>query len=166
MKRQFRENEVGRALERMNLPSAVTRDSVVAGVVARRGRPIRLVPVPHRVLRGNHFGMWLARVSDDVIVFTDDTSDMHATHIVCHEIAHMELHHDREPVGDTTLDPAQLRDLAPSVGSSEIVSAFGRSNYSSKQEYDAELLATHIMARVNRRGGNGDERAARILGSF
>ncbi|MFD4369711.1 hypothetical protein [Rhodococcus sp. NPDC058521] len=166
MKRPFRGNDVARALERMNLPSAVTRDAIVAGVAARRGRPIQLVPVPHSVLRGNHFGMWLARISDDVIVYTGDTSDTHATHIVCHEIAHMELHHDLAPIGDTTLDPAQLRDLTPSVGSSEIVSALGRSNYSTRQEYDAELLATHIMARVNRRGGNGDERAARILGSF
>lgn len=166
MKRPLRRNEVARALERMDLPSAVTRDAVVAGVAARRGRPIELVPVPHRVLRGNHFGMWLARVADDVIVYTGDTSDTHATHIVCHELAHMELRHDQAPVGDTTLDPVQLRELTPSVGPSEIVRAFGRSNYSTQQEYDAELLATHIMARVNRRGGNGDERAARILGSF
>jgi len=159
-------DRIGAVLARMNLPSVVDRDSLVASVAWRRGRPIRLAPVPHRLIPSNHYGMWLARVSDDVIVYTDDTSDVHATHIVCHEIAHMELGHDHDAIGDTTLDADRLRGLEPVVGSSAVLGAFGRSNYSSEQEYDAELLATHIMSRVSRRTANVDERTGRILGSF
>lgn len=166
MKRLGSNDPIGGALARMELPSVVTRDVLVASVAQRRGRPIRLVPVSRRVIPGHHYGMWLSRVCDDVIVYTDDTSDVHATHIVCHEIAHMELGHDRDSVGDTDLGPDRLRDLEPVVGSSRIVGAFGRSNYSSRQEYDAELLATYIMSRVSRRRTSTDEQAVRILGSF
>lgn len=166
MKRLSGRDLIGATLTRMNLPPVVTRDALVASVAQRRGRPIRLVPVSRRVIPGNHYGMWLARVSDDVIVYTEDTSDVHATHIVCHELAHMELGHDRASVGDTELGPGRLHDLEPAVGSSRIVSAFGRSNYSSRQEYDAELLATYIMCRVSRLRTSTDERAVRILGSL
>ncbi|GAF50426.1 M48 family metalloprotease [Rhodococcus wratislaviensis] len=161
-------NHLRRIVAEMGIPVPWNRDQLVAGVAARRGRPIHLVPVSHSLVQGGHSGLWLARAEDDVILYAAGTSDVHATHIICHELAHMELGHDRTALGDRSVDATALSKAAPSVDPSSVVTALGRSNYSSAQEYEAELLATLLMAR---RGGNTsaattDPRASRILGSF
>ena len=162
-------NHLRRIVAEMGIPVPWNRDQLVAGVAARRGRPIHLVPVSHSLVQGGHSGLWLARAEDDVILYAAGTSDVHATHIICHELAHMELGHDRDTVGDTSVDSTVLSVTAPSVDSARVVKMLGRSNYSNDQEYEAELLATLIMA--GRRAGTsddtvGDARVSRMLGTF
>jgi hypothetical protein len=161
-------NHLRRIVAQMDLPVPWNRDELVNNVARRRGRPILVVPVAHALVRGGHFGLWLARATDDVILYAAGTSDVHAAHIICHELAHMELGHDRTAIGDTSVDSRVLAEAAPSVDTTDVVKVFGRSNYSNDQEYDAELLATLIMSgrRSTMCDTGGDPRASRILGTF
>ncbi|SEE29120.1 hypothetical protein SAMN04490220_7268 [Rhodococcus jostii] len=162
-------NHLRRIVAEMSIPVPWNRDQLVADVAARRGRPIHLVPVSHALVQGGHSGLWLARADDDVILYAAGTSDVHATHIICHELAHMELGHDRDAVGDTSVDSTVLSAAAPSVDTARVVRMLGRSNYSNDQEYEAELLATLIMAGRRSRTSDdtvGDARVSRMLGTF
>ncbi|MBV6759779.1 hypothetical protein KV605_25370 [Rhodococcus opacus] len=162
-------NHLRRIVAEMGIPVPWNRDQLIGSVAARRGRPIHLVPVSHALVQGGHSGLWLARADDDVILYATGMSDVHATHIICHELAHMELGHDRDAVGDTSVDSTVLSAAAPSVDTAGVVKMLGRSNYSNDQEYEAELLATLIMAgrRVTTSGVTaGDARASRMLGTF
>ncbi|MBC2642738.1 hypothetical protein H5400_28410 [Rhodococcus wratislaviensis] len=162
-------NHLRRIVAEMGIPVPWNRDRLVADVAARRGRPIRLVPVTHALVQGGHSGLWLARDDDDVILYAAGMSDVHATHIICHELAHMVLGHDRDAVGDTSVDSAVLTEAAPSVDTARVVRMLGRSNYSNDQEYEAELLATLIMAGRRARASDaalGDARVSRMLGTF
>ncbi|NLU83299.1 hypothetical protein HCA44_10960 [Rhodococcus sp. HNM0569] len=160
-------------VDELSLPSGWRRDTLVAAVAERRKRSITLVPVRAELVQYGHSGLWLAREHDDVVLYADHTSARHATHIVCHELAHMLLRHDEDPAtradaGDTrgpgsTDVLAEVRAAVPTAGTVRAV--FGRSSYSDRQEYDAELLATLVMSTM-RSHGSADRTASRIVGSL
>ena len=113
-------------------------------LAARRGRPIRLLPVAG--LTGV-CGLWIATDTTDLICYERDTTRPHQEHIVLHELAHVLC--DHYPVSlpgehDTTalfpdLDPAMVR------------AVLGRAGYSSAEEREAETLASLIRQRATTR---------------
>lgn len=130
--------------------------SLCAELSARRGRPIRKLPVPD--LNGV-CGLWIATDTADLIAYEQHTTVPHQDHIVLHEIGHMLC--DHFPV---TLSPAeQARLLLPDLDPNMIRRVLGRAGYSSVEEQEAEFLASLLGQHV--RPPRHDESAAGRLRS-
>ncbi|GAB2720348.1 hypothetical protein [Nocardia thraciensis] len=138
---------IRKALERLPIPDPWDRDRFVATVAELRGRPITLVPIGALGVVESPCGLWLMREDDDVIVYEGGTSEYHIDQIVCHEVGHMVLGHDRAyPAGDGgPPGDATLRALLPDIDPSAVRAVLGRSGYGSGMEREAELFATMVM---------------------
>src|SRR5919202_1513955 len=128
-----------RALE---LPERVDLDGLVAAVAARRHHPIVLCPVRGRPVP---CGMWIAAESRDYIFYEADTSPLHQTHIILHELAHAVLGHDPARIAH----PELLRELLPDLGAHLLESVLERASYARPDEQEAELLASLLLSRLS-----------------
>ncbi len=112
---------------------------------ARRGRPIRLLPIelqcPHL------YGLWLATDVADLIVYEAHTSKPHQEHIIAHELSHMICgHHSGGTMGDGTAGQ-----LFPDINPDVVRGMLRRSGYSDHDEQEAETMASLILTRYRRR---------------
>lgn len=121
-----------------------------------RGRPITLRAVEARSLAGagcgTGSGLWIARRADDVILYGTDTTPWHAEHIICHEIGHMLLAHDRPDSDDTEV---AWHELMPSLSPRTILDVLRREDYASPRERDAETFADLVMVQASLRPSRG-----------
>lgn len=147
-------------LGRVPIPYPWDPQEYVHRTAEHRGRPIIVHEVDAARLAGSGCstgsGLWIAREHDDVILYGAGTTDWHAEHIVCHEIGHMLLEHDRmagEP--DNMLDPPLLR-LMPSLSPDAVRAVLRRQDYGTDHERDAETFADLVMveATLPRRNGS------------
>jgi hypothetical protein len=139
-------NEELLALAReLPIPVPWHRDVFIANIGRLRGRPIRLVPTDTAALADSPCGVWLCSEGEDVILHEAGTSDYHIDQIVCHEIGHMLLGHDRGC--DDTASPARsaLEQLMPDIDPATVRAVLGRSDFRADQERDAEMFASMIM---------------------
>jgi hypothetical protein len=111
-------------------------------IAARRGRPIRLVPMAG--LTGV-CGLWIATDTTDLVCYERDTTRPHQDHIILHELSHLLCEHF--PVG---LPAALLPDLDPAM----VRTVLGRAGYSTAEEREAETLASLIRQRATTRAGD------------
>ncbi|WP_314175805.1 hypothetical protein [Streptomyces winkii] len=122
-------------LRDLRLPDSFDVPTLCAELSARRGRPIKQLPVPNL---SDVCGLWIATDTADLIAYEQCTTVPHQNHIVLHEIAHMLC--DHYPV---TLSPAeQARLLLPSLDPDMVRRVLGRTGYSSVEEQEAEFLAS------------------------
>ncbi|HEY3682482.1 MAG TPA: hypothetical protein VGL93_05560 [Streptosporangiaceae bacterium] len=139
-----------------DLPRPVPFDvhTLCEGVAARRGRPIRLIPMSG--LTGM-CGMWVATDTMDLVFHESSTTPPHREHIILHELAHILC--DHYPV---SLDPAERAAmLMPGLDPALVRRVLGRAGYSTAEEREAELLASLIRQRdVPSRTLNGRLRGA------
>jgi hypothetical protein len=124
------------------------RQRFVDTVASVRERPIRLIPVTSELLggvtcAGTTCGLWLARDTDDLLVYGSDTSAYNTDQVICHEIGHMMLAHETSPHADFHIE--QLASLTPSLANSTILRVLGRSDYDEQAERDAEAFADLVM---------------------
>jgi hypothetical protein len=113
------------------------------GIASRRGRALRLQPVPGLTATAP-CGLWISLPGTDYVVFDPDTSRLHAEHIVLHELSHMLCDHSISmDMGSSTL-ARLMPDLAPET----VARVLGRVSYPTAQEQEAELLASLIRARA------------------
>lgn len=92
-------------------------------------------------------GIWLATDDADYVFYERNTSPLHQRHIICHEIGHVIQGH----TATRTLDPSWARLLMPELNQHQTVRILGRDTYSTDNEYEAELIATLILQRAERR---------------
>ncbi|WP_228837423.1 hypothetical protein [Nocardia amamiensis] len=139
--------EIQQVLELLPIPDPWDRNQFVENVAELRGRPITVLPL--RILGSieSPCGLWLVRKHDDVIIHEDATSEYHVDQIVCHEIGHMVLGHDRTYQGGVdTPEADQLFRLAfPDIDPSTVQAVLGRSAYESGPEREAEMFASMVM---------------------
>ncbi|WP_327287546.1 hypothetical protein [Streptomyces sp. NBC_01198] len=114
----------------------------------RRGRPLRLIPLPRADTEGSGIcGAWIACADADHVYYSVVTSAVHQRHIVLHELAHILLGHRRtdEP------DPAGLEQLFPDLDPAMVARLLARSGTGADtvREQEAELLACLIWQRFN-----------------
>jgi hypothetical protein len=128
----------------IEVPAPFEREVFVATMAARRGRPILLRTMPTPASPDHPYGVWKATPEVDFIYVDTTSSPWHQDHVVCHEIGHMLWGHT---ASDTELDKALLPDLDPTT----VLWMLGRHDYTSKQEQQAEMMATVILARAGRR---------------
>ncbi|MFI6696267.1 hypothetical protein ACIBLA_31850 [Streptomyces sp. NPDC050433] len=128
-------------LRDLELPDSFDVPTLCAELSARRGRPIKQLPVPDL---SDVCGLWIATDTADLIAYEQNTTVPHQNHIVLHEIGHMLC--DHYPV---TLSPAeQARLLLPSLDPNMIRRVLGRAGYSSVEEQEAEFLASLLGQHV------------------
>ncbi|HZM76424.1 MAG TPA: hypothetical protein VFC19_11885 [Candidatus Limnocylindrales bacterium] len=109
-------------------------------VAARRGRPIRLIPVSG--LTGV-CGVWIATDTTDLILYERETTLPHREHIVLHELSHLLCRHF--PVSMPLA--AQAQPLLPDLDPEMVRLVLGRAGYSTVEEREAETLASLIRQR-------------------
>lgn len=124
-------------VDRLNLPVPFSVDALVDEIAAQRQRPIRLFALsPGMVV--NACGLWIATDTHDEIYVEEKTTPLHREHILLHEIGHILCDHE---AGEDTSSLARfLPDLSPEL----IQRLLARTNYTSQQEQEAELVASLI----------------------
>ncbi|MFE4632504.1 hypothetical protein ACFRJ1_03870 [Streptomyces sp. NPDC056773] len=127
-------------LGRLELTHPFSLDGLCERIAEQRGRPIRLHPLPKEAAESGVCGLWVGTADVDYVFYEAQTTLLHREHIVLHEIGHILFgHHSLEaPAGD------------PSAGS--VPTVLGRTNYTTRQEREAEMLASMIRTRTGTRG--------------
>jgi hypothetical protein len=126
-----------------------------ARVEALRGRPIRLVGVAGRTLP---CGLWVETDQADLVFYAEGTGPAHQRHIIAHELAHIALGHTGAEV---TARSAEL--LFHSVTPTAVLRMLSRAGYDTRQEREAELLATLLLqGRPRSAGPAEDQRVQRL----
>ncbi|AXB42862.1 hypothetical protein [Amycolatopsis albispora] len=122
-------------LRDLPLPVPFDVHALCEQVAARRGRPIRLLPMSG--LTGV-CGLWIATDHTDLIFHESETTPPHREHIILHELAHVLCDHH----------PAAGQALLPGLDPAMVRRVLGRAGYSSAEEREAELLASLIRQRA------------------
>ncbi|MEU7176389.1 hypothetical protein ABZ949_33480 [Micromonospora tulbaghiae] len=125
-------------LRRLDLPHPYSLETLCAHLVAYRRRPLRLHPLPLQAVAAGACGLWIATDTDDHIFYEQRTARSHQEHIVLHEIGHMLF--DHHALTDAGALKALFGDLSPRL----VSRILARTNYSTSQEQEAEMLATLI----------------------
>lgn len=129
-------------LGHMDLTHPFSLDAVCARIAEQRGRPIRLHPLPPEAAESGVCGLWVGTETVDYVFYEAHTTPLHREHIVLHELGHILFGHH-------SLDARETDGRAPVV--------LGRTNYTTRQEREAEMLASMIRIRT---AGPGHPRTA------
>lgn len=132
-------------LGRLELTHPFSLEGLCERIAEQRGRPIRLHPLPKEAAESGVCGLWVGTADVDYVFYEAQTTPLHREHIVLHEIGHILFgHHSLEaPAGD----PAGTGGTDGSVPT-----VLGRTNYTTRQEREAEMLASMIRIRTGTRG--------------
>ncbi len=115
-------------------------EELCALLTVRRGRPVlpEAAPLPSTIA-----GVWVANERTDYLFYAQDAPRPHQEHIVLHELAHLLCGHKSGPAQVELLRTL----LFPHLDPTRVRSALGRARYDTRQEREAELLATLIEHR-------------------
>ncbi|UQA92295.1 hypothetical protein [Streptomyces halobius] len=114
----------------------------------RRGRPLYLHALPMQTVMAGAYGLWLGTSVDDHIFYEQQTSRVHREHIVLHEIGHILFDHR---TSDTV--ESWTGQLLPDLDLGLVGRLLGRTNYSTSQEREAEMIASLMRTRMDSAGG-------------
>lgn len=128
----------------LDVPEPFDLDELIRRVVARRGRPIELMPFA--TAPGDPVGIWIATRAKDYICYEATTSKLHREHIILHELGHVLCGHQSKD--DSAAVLASL--LMPSLDPAVVHRALARTVYSEPDERQAELFATVVLASAGR----------------
>ncbi|MFI8100441.1 hypothetical protein [Streptomyces sp. NPDC086023] len=116
-------------LGQLDLSHPFSLDGLCARVADRRGRPIKLHPLPKEAAESGVCGLWVGTATVDYVFYEAQTSRLHQEHIVLHELGHILFGHN-------SLEGEDVAGDAPVI--------LGRTNYTTRQEQEAEMLASMI----------------------
>ncbi|MCX5405714.1 hypothetical protein OHA37_17695 [Streptomyces sp. NBC_00335] len=135
-------------VQHYDVPHPFEVEDLCAAVAAERGRPLTLLPMPADFADGSGIcGMWVSMGAADLVYYTPVASRPHQTHIILHELAHILLDH-REP---SVPHPEMLAQLFPDLDPEMVTRLLGRgrTKATTRQEQEAELLASVMWQRFN-----------------
>ncbi|MEU8568977.1 hypothetical protein AB0C51_11555 [Streptomyces pathocidini] len=135
----------------LDLPRPFSVEALCRNLAEQRGRPLHLHVLPPRLAAAGACGLWLATDTDDHIFFERRTTRTHQEHIVLHEAAHLLFDHGGLGDGPPDGPDALLGDLDPRL----VRRLFARTGYTTRQEREAETLASLIRTTAMRRDGLG-----------
>lgn len=121
-----------RLVQTLDIPKVSEIRALCEVVARRRQRPIELLPVAFS--DGSLCGLWIATDVGDYLAYEQNTSAVHQEHIVLHELGHLLCGHNEN--GSFTAE--LFRHFEPEVA----LGALGRTNYSTVEEREAELVAS------------------------
>ncbi|MEW2413216.1 hypothetical protein AB0953_05780 [Streptomyces sp. NPDC046866] len=120
-------------LGHLDLTHPFSLDALCARIAEQRGRPIRLHPLPKEAAESGVCGLWVGTAGVDYVFYETQTTPLHREHIVLHELGHILFGHH-------SLEGEENDGQAPVV--------LGRTNYTTRQEQEAEMLASMIRIRT------------------
>lgn len=123
----------------LRLPRPFSVEAFVRELAAQRDRPIYLKTLPAGT-GTTACGIWLRTDTHDEIFFEEQTTPFHREHIILHEVGHMLCGHEADGAELAT----ELGRYLPNVSPELIKRMLGRTNYTSDQEQEAELVASLI----------------------
>jgi hypothetical protein len=160
-----------RRLENIAIPNPFDLDIFCAAMAAHRGRRLTLRPMPG-LSAGAPCGLWISVQTADYVFYDPETSQLHAEHIVLHELSHMLSGHTtgvNAGVDSKGSSGDGIGRLVPDLDPRTIDTILGRASYTTAQEREAEMLASLIRARsalgtaTSRRSGDTLGRVADVL---
>lgn len=153
-----------RIADQVRLPMPFSISGFRDHVSEQRGRPLHLHALPPEAASAGACGVWLATTEDDHIFYEQHTSALHQEHIVLHEFGHMLLDH-RPAAQDAAAHDGALRAVLPDLDPRLIGRLFGRTDYSTLQEREAELLASLLRTGPGRPPHSGRHDPVASLGA-
>ncbi len=143
----------------LRLPDPFSVPALCDAIAAQRGRTLYLHPLEKPAgVPDMPCGMWVATDVADHVFFEQQTSTFHQEHIILHELGHMICGH--------TLP--MLDEIDPADGPELVQQALRRTSYNTRQEQEAELVATLILERGQQINGEpvteSDRRLGKALG--
>jgi hypothetical protein len=158
-------------VDRLAIPESLEVSTLIERLGNERGRPLRLraVPLPRTTV-----GVLVSTEAEDVILVERGTSRIHQNAIAMHELGHLLVGPDGEPLASGLLTPPHSRDeddvramsaLLPSLDPQLIRSVLGRryryadGDPGARAEGAAELVATMILERAWRPSAQASSRA-------
>jgi hypothetical protein len=130
-------------VEGLDLPSPFDIQGFCSSLGHARRRPIHLIA--RTLPAGGPSGVCVSTSTGDYVFYELHTSPFHQNHIVLHEVAHLLCEH-QAVVSNHEL--CQL--LFPDLDAHLIERVLGRTCYSGSAEQEAELIASLILAKVER----------------
>ncbi|MGP4002860.1 hypothetical protein [Streptomyces sp. 8N706] len=127
-------------VDQIDFPRPFSADALCQSIARQRGREIHLHPLPKAASSAGACGVWLATATDDHIFFESQTSRVHQEHIMLHELAHLLFNHHAVSAEYTEV----VGNLLPDLDDSLVTRVLGRANYTTRQEQEAEMLASLI----------------------
>jgi len=149
------QRECREALRGIFLENPSDVDELCQAISLKRGRPLRVEPLPEIEAADAPCGIWLELQDTDFIFHEAAASRRHRNQIVRHELAHLLLNH-RSNRAVEELAAAAL----PEADARGIQRALGRTAYNCEQEEEAEIAAT-IMIDILRRNHLADQTPGR-----
>ncbi len=120
----------------------------------RRGRPLFVRAA--QLEKPGPSGLWVHLADMDVILYQQETTELHQQHIILHEVGHILMAEDQD--SDEEM-PAEEEDyvegwatLIPAVDPSLVRRVAKRCNYDDEEECSVELVATILMELVQHGG--------------
>jgi hypothetical protein len=117
-------------------------------VAAKRGRAIKVLPYPERVVTEARrvreplpYGMWLPGKRTDYIYYREDTSLAHQQHVILHELGHLCCRHYDDQFEDDSIE-------AFHEAGRTVEGGLKRTVYSDAQERAAEMFAYLVEERL------------------
>lgn len=132
-------------VEAFELPSPFDVHKFCQSVERVRGRAIHLIA--RSLPTGSPSGLCVSTNTGDYIFYESETSALHQEHIILHEVGHLICEHHAPFVAGAELSQMLLPDLDPSM----VQRVLGRTCYPMWAEQEAEMIASLILARVERR---------------
>ncbi|MGP3973960.1 hypothetical protein ACTWQF_07890 [Streptomyces sp. 8N114] len=121
-------------------------DELCRNVAEQRGKRLHLHSLPREAAASGICGLWIATPSDDHIFYAEQTSRVHQEHIVLHELGHLLFEHNM--LGQDFNDGIDA--LLPDLDVGRVQQLMGRANYSTRQEKEAEMLASMMRMSADR----------------
>jgi hypothetical protein len=148
-----------RVLAPVVVPDPFDLDAFCRQLAGQRGRPLHVMPLPDTAGVTGPCGAWAATDKADYLFYDSAAAPVHRELIVLHEVGHLLGGHEPESAdppllagdaaaADTVL--AQWAQWIPDLSPEAVRHVLGRNSYTTRQEQEAEMIATLILARGSR----------------
>lgn len=128
-------------LRELELPTPFELESFCEVLARKRQRPIELHSIAG--LGGRTQGAWIPTRTTDIIIYEQQTTPLHQDHIVLHELSHIICGHEPPLVAGDIAGA-----LFPDLRADLVQGILERHAYATREEREAELMASLIFDRV------------------
>src|SRR6266545_4710766 len=127
----------------LDVPDPFDAFEMCERVARRRGRPIGLHAMP---MPSGAPGIWVSAGERDYIRYARHTSPLNQEHIILHELGHLLCGHTSVVVISSEI----ARMLLPDIDPEAVNRVLQRTEYSTHDEREAEMIASLLLGRANR----------------